>query len=252
MKHWKIKNEKLLLDIQTKCGDITNEILNVAIDAERTFKCKWPKLKMFDFGKPKNPLAASKESDTYLADIEIKKKNWMDSILFEEWVQDFDKRFTKQKKKVALIIDNFPAHRKINDLTFIELIFLPPNTISKLQSMNKGVMCSLKAYSKSLALQRLLVAVDKGKEPPAFFDFGHNENPWFDMANKMWQVPPLLTVLWKQEFRKQKSDQLYGNDPSKGLWNKVEKLGDFNPPGTTAEDVISADFINRWKVHRRG
>ena len=36
-----MKNEKLLLDIQTKCGDIANEILNAAIDAERTFKCKW-------------------------------------------------------------------------------------------------------------------------------------------------------------------------------------------------------------------
>ena len=30
-----MKNEKFLLDIQTKCGDIANEILNAAIDAER-------------------------------------------------------------------------------------------------------------------------------------------------------------------------------------------------------------------------
>ena len=37
-----MKNGKFLLDIQTKCGDIANEILNAAIDAERTFKCKWP------------------------------------------------------------------------------------------------------------------------------------------------------------------------------------------------------------------
>ena len=36
-----MKNEKFILDIQTKCGDIANEILNAAIDAERTFKCKW-------------------------------------------------------------------------------------------------------------------------------------------------------------------------------------------------------------------
>ena len=43
MKHWKMKNEKFSLDIQTKCGDITNEILNAAVDAEQTFKCKWPK-----------------------------------------------------------------------------------------------------------------------------------------------------------------------------------------------------------------
>ena len=27
-----MKSEKFLLDIQTKCGDVTNEILNVTID----------------------------------------------------------------------------------------------------------------------------------------------------------------------------------------------------------------------------
>ena len=36
-----MKNEKFLLDIQTKCGDIAKEMLNVVIDAEQTFKCKW-------------------------------------------------------------------------------------------------------------------------------------------------------------------------------------------------------------------
>ena len=41
IEEWKMK--KFLLHIQTKCGDIANEILNAAIDAERTFKWKWPK-----------------------------------------------------------------------------------------------------------------------------------------------------------------------------------------------------------------
>ena len=34
-----MKKEKFLLDIQTKCGDVANEILNVSIDDEQTFKC---------------------------------------------------------------------------------------------------------------------------------------------------------------------------------------------------------------------
>ena len=40
-----LKDEKFLLDIQTKCSNIANKILNAAIDTERTFKCKWPKRK---------------------------------------------------------------------------------------------------------------------------------------------------------------------------------------------------------------
>ena len=39
-----MKNEKFLLDIQTKCVNIADEILNAAIDAERTFKYKWPSI----------------------------------------------------------------------------------------------------------------------------------------------------------------------------------------------------------------
>ena len=40
-----MKNEKFLLDIHTKYGNIANELLNVAIDAELIFKCKWSKAK---------------------------------------------------------------------------------------------------------------------------------------------------------------------------------------------------------------
>ena len=38
-----MKNEKFLLDVQAKCGDIANEILNASVDDEQTFKCNWPK-----------------------------------------------------------------------------------------------------------------------------------------------------------------------------------------------------------------
>ena len=39
-----MKNEKFLLDTHAKCGSITNEIWNEAIDAEWTFKYKWSKV----------------------------------------------------------------------------------------------------------------------------------------------------------------------------------------------------------------
>ena len=36
--HVQMKNEQLLLDIQTKCGDIANETLKAAIDVEQVFR----------------------------------------------------------------------------------------------------------------------------------------------------------------------------------------------------------------------
>ena len=77
-----------------------------------------------------------------------------------------DTKFTKEKKKVVLIIDNCPAHQMIDNLKPIELILLPPNTTCKFQPMDQGVIRFLKGYYKTLALQRLIVAINKGKDLP--------------------------------------------------------------------------------------
>ena len=70
----------------------------------------------------------------------------MDSILFEEWVREVDRCFTKEGRKIVLLVDNCPAHPSIDNLVSTELIFLPPNTASKLQPMDQGVIRSLKAH----------------------------------------------------------------------------------------------------------
>ena len=51
-----------------------------------------------------------------------------------------DGKFEKEKKRVALIIDDGPVHPTIYYLKFIELIFLPSKTTSKLQPMDQGVI----------------------------------------------------------------------------------------------------------------
>ena len=168
-------------------------------------------------------------------------KSWMDSVFFEEWIREMDTKFTKEKKKVALIIDNCPAHTTIDNLKSIELVFLPPNTTSKLQPMDQGVVRSLKAYYKSLELQRLVVAIDKGKDLPVFSILDAMK-----MLDLAWQKVKISTVvncfanagISKDQQASAQSDD---DDPFKDLENQIEKLGDFYPPGTTVEGVISAD-----------
>ena len=92
----------------------------------------------------------------------------MDSILFEEWVREIDRRFTAKGKKIALVIDNCPAHLSIDNLVSVDLIFLPPNTTSKLQPMDQGVIRSLKAYYKSLSVRKLIEAIEKNNPLPEF------------------------------------------------------------------------------------
>ena len=67
-------------------------------------------------------------------------KSWMNFELFEEWVREQDKNFEKEGRKVALIIDNCPAHHSLKNLKSIHLYFLPPNTTSALQPMDQGMI----------------------------------------------------------------------------------------------------------------
>ena len=73
-------------------------------------------------------------------------KAWMTSSLFSTWLYKQDKIFTRQKRKVALVLANCTAHPNISTLKSIKLIFLPPNTTSVTQSMDQGIIASFKSH----------------------------------------------------------------------------------------------------------
>ena len=102
------------------------------------------KLPMFVIGKSVKPRCFKHVKSLpcrYLAQPE----SWMSSFLFDEWVKELDRKFEKEHRKIVLIVDNCPAHPIIDGLKSIELVFLPPNTTSKTQPMDQGVIRSLKA-----------------------------------------------------------------------------------------------------------
>ena len=125
------------------------------------------KLPLFGIDKSKKP--RSFKHIKYLpCRYRSQKKNWMNSILFKEWVHEVDRRFTKEGQKNVLFIDNCPAHPSINNLVSTELIFLPPNNTSRLQPMDQGVIRSLKTYYKTMSIKRLIEAIEKKKPLPEF------------------------------------------------------------------------------------
>ena len=69
----------------------------------------------------------------------------MNSEIFTSWVKHLDRTMIAKGRKIALIVDNCPAHPYVEGLEAVELVFLPPNTTSKLQPMDQGVIRALKA-----------------------------------------------------------------------------------------------------------
>ena len=125
------------------------------------------KLPLFVIGKSKKP-RCFKHIKHLPCRYRSQKKSWMDSILFEEWVLEVNRRFTKEGREIVLFDDNCPAHPSIDNLVSTELIFLSPNTTSKFQSMDQGVIRSLKAHYKTMSIKKLIEAKEKKKPLPEF------------------------------------------------------------------------------------
>ena len=76
------------------------------------------------------------------------QKSWMTTEIFERFMLDFDRKIViVRKEKVLLLVDNFSGHQIPNvasrlRVTWLE--FLPPNTTSRFQPMDAGIIASFK------------------------------------------------------------------------------------------------------------
>ena len=123
------------------------------------------KLPMFVIGQAKNP-RCFKNIKKLPCRYRSQRKSWIDSVLFEEWVRDINKKFQVERRKVALIIDNGSTHSIIEHPSHIKLVFLPPNTISASQPMDQGVIRCLKAHYSKLLVKLILSSLDSNKPLP--------------------------------------------------------------------------------------
>ena len=79
------------------------------------------------------------------------RKAWMLSDLFLNWLTKLDKRFILEGRSIAMVVDNCPSHPKINSqLKTIQLVFLPPNTTSILQTCDQGIIRNLKVHYRHI------------------------------------------------------------------------------------------------------
>jgi len=90
-------------------------------------------------------------------------KAWMTQVIFLEWLKGFDVRMAG--RNVLLIMDNYSAHIPLMQLASVvtlrntTVFYLPPNTTSKIQPCDAGIIRSLKAHYRCrfncLLIQRL-------------------------------------------------------------------------------------------------
>ena len=199
------------------------------------------KLLMFVTGKSQKPYCF-KDIKSLPRRSRTQKKSWMNSELFEEWVREQDEKFENEGRKVALIIDSCPAHPVIENLKSITLYFLPPNTTSALQPIDQGVIWSLKSKCRTHIIQKVLAAIDQGKQLPVI---------------SIVEATKVLVLSWS-EFTKEAITNCFtksgfsedvcseeDDDPFFQLREAFDKLcahgQEFVPDGLQCEDIAHVD-----------
>ena len=83
-------------------------------------------------------------------------KAWMLTVLFQEWLQAFDRQVAQRHRgqRVLLLLDNCLSHKVEGlNLQHVDVYFLPPNTTSKIQPMDAGIIMAFKSQYRRFHLR---------------------------------------------------------------------------------------------------
>ncbi len=92
------------------------------------------------------------------------RKAWMTSELWKEIMTKLNKKMTKENRSILMFIDNCSAHPESLKLSNIKFVFLPPNTTSRSQPLDAGIIKAFKGYYRKLMVKQLLAIINSGVE----------------------------------------------------------------------------------------
>ena len=194
-------------------------------------------------GKAARP-SALKKKNVLLKNLKIEYYNntraWMNGPIFHSYMKNWNDELARQRCHILLLIDNAPSHI-VDEYSNIKIQFLPPNTTSKIQPLDQGIIRSVKcAYRKTIQVQYCshVENYEEVKQIMQSFDFVVAVNTlvaaWegvkpeliqtcFHTAGFMTYVPPPLEPL---------------PEPPRNLWERMQKIFDVN---CTFEEYVTAD-----------
>lgn len=87
------------------------------------------------------------------------QKAWMTAAIMEQFLVQLNKKMVIQKRKIILFLDNASSHPNLK-LSNIQLVFLPPNTTSKTQPLDQGIINAIKVQYRKRVLKRLICRME--------------------------------------------------------------------------------------------
>jgi hypothetical protein len=120
------------------------------------------KLKPLVIGKYARPRAFGRQKiENFPVTWKANKSAWMTSELFSNWLKDLNNVMRQRDRHIILLLDNAPCHCFFDELSHLKLLYLPPNTTSKTQPLDHGVINSFKQHYRRYFLRQLLLQIDR-------------------------------------------------------------------------------------------
>nr|XP_042907817.1 tigger transposable element-derived protein 6-like [Parasteatoda tepidariorum] len=118
-----------------------------------------------------------------------KRKAWMKSEIFGDWLKSLDKSMRMKKRKIIVFIDNCTAHNNLPNLKNVTVKYFPANTTSKLQPMNQGIIRSFKVNYRKQLVRTFVDAINEKSSLPKI-----NALDTIKMTDYAWRNVSLKTV----------------------------------------------------------
>jgi hypothetical protein len=169
--YWKINPDKSLSTYQLSGTKKQKDRITIHHACNATGSHKLP---MWIIAKHKHPrcfkAAGLKSVEALGIRWRTNKKAWMVTGIMVEWLRWFDNAMSG--RKVILLMDNFSAHEAAvseleamplgSGLLNTEICWLPPNTTSRLQPLDQGIIASFKARYKKRWISYMLEQYEQG------------------------------------------------------------------------------------------
>ncbi|GFT08809.1 tigger transposable element-derived protein 6 [Trichonephila clavipes] len=84
------------------------------------------------------------------------KKAWMATELFNEWLVSLNSDMKRENRHILLFLDNCTVHNNTPALSNGKLQFFPPNSTSKLQPLDQGIIHNFKTFYRREVVKSVL------------------------------------------------------------------------------------------------
>lgn len=171
-------------------------------------------------------------------------KAWMTTVIYQEWIRNWDSRLRAQGRKILLLQDNMSAHKPPDDLSNITVLDFAPNLTAHVQPADAGIIHCFKAHYRSRFINRAIDRYDQEVTPSQIYQIDILEA--IRLAEVAWNEVGTTTIhnCWKKT--RILPNSLFGIPPTSVPSLAISRLLNPEPvnPTTAPIEAVLAEEIN--------